>query len=149
LNGPLVMGLEYDIISITTPGYPKPQVRARRNSVDLETAPPPEANPPALAERWVAAPLPVPRTLSKTEAEGRIPPQYRAQVIYQAQEAPEKERRGWFTGEDTEDSLEQRARNILGILGSWRRFAFWRSRRNSDGHDQQEEGNSAQIYDGT
>jgi hypothetical protein len=47
-------------------------------------------------------------------------------VIYQAQDAPEKEWRGWFTDKDTEASLEQRARNVLGILGSWRRYAYWR-----------------------
>jgi hypothetical protein len=48
--------------------------------------------------------------------------------IYQAQDAPEKEWRGWFTDEDTEASLEQRARNVLGILGSWRRLSYWRDR---------------------
>jgi hypothetical protein len=47
-------------------------------------------------------------------------------VIYPAQDAPEKEWRGWFTEEDREASLEQRARNVLGILGSWRRLSYWR-----------------------
>jgi hypothetical protein len=48
------------------------------------------------------------------------------QVVYQAHDAPEKEWRGFFTADDTEDSIEKRARGVLGIMGCWRRLAYWR-----------------------
>jgi hypothetical protein len=34
--------------------------------------------------------------------------------------------RCWFTEEDTEASIERKARTSLGILGNWQRQAFWR-----------------------
>jgi hypothetical protein len=55
-----------------------------------------------------------------------IPPQWRARVVFQATDAPEKEWRGWFTEEDTEFDVERRAHKSLGILGAWRRASFWR-----------------------
>jgi hypothetical protein len=50
----------------------------------------------------------------------------RATVTYQATDAPEKEWRRWYSDEDTEDTLEGRARRVPGIVGSWRRLSFWR-----------------------
>jgi hypothetical protein len=64
----------------------------------------------------------LPQTRSKAQASA--PPQFRAQVVCQAQDAPEKEWRGRFTVEESEEDLEKRARNTLGILGSWRRLSF-------------------------
>jgi hypothetical protein len=63
----------------------------------------------------------------RTEAPTReVPPKWRAQVIYQAHDAPEKEWRSWFTADDTEYSIERRARGVLGIIGCWRRLFYWR-----------------------
>jgi hypothetical protein len=66
------------------------------------------------------------RQKSRADVERDIPAHYRASVTYQASDASEKEWRGWYTDDDTEDSLEKRTRTILGILGSWRRLSFWR-----------------------
>jgi hypothetical protein len=49
-------------------------------------------------------------------------------VIYQANDAPEKEWRSWFTAEDSEYSIERRARTTLGIVGAWRRLSYWRDK---------------------
>jgi hypothetical protein len=46
--------------------------------------------------------------------------------VYQAHDAPEKEWKSWFTAEDSEYSIEKRARSTLGIHGCWRRSSYWR-----------------------
>jgi hypothetical protein len=40
-----------------------------------------------------------------------------------------KEWRGFFSDDDTEETLEGRARRVLGIVGSWRRLSFWRDHK--------------------
>jgi hypothetical protein len=127
-NGPSVMGLEYEIVSRTTPGFVKPSElkKQHRSSIDFGVSPEPEVHPPKKNAPKVVEVATPPRTRSKAEVQNSVPPHFRASVTYQVQAAPEKEWRGWFTEEDTEESLERRARNVLGILGSWRRLSFWR-----------------------
>jgi hypothetical protein len=127
LSGRLAMGLYYEIISKYTPGRPRIP-RPRRGSIDLTTAPdPPEvlspdkSKVPQFRSSWIPGSQPI-----ESRTPPGVRPQWRAQVVYQAQDGPEREWRGFFTDEDTEASLERRARNTLGILGSWRRFSCWR-----------------------
>jgi hypothetical protein len=122
LRGPLVHGLTYEIVSRFTPGRPRPQA-ARRNSIDLTTAPTSRPSISVQAPKSKEVPQ-APRALY-APAHG-VPPQWSAIVTYQPQDAPEKEWRGWFTGDDTEYSLERRARKELGMFGCWRRAAYWR-----------------------
>jgi hypothetical protein len=58
---------------------------------------------------------------------GEIPKQWSAQVVYQAYDAPERTWNGWFTEDDTEYSVERRARTSLEIVGAWRRRSHFRS----------------------
>jgi ribonuclease HI len=142
LSGPLIMGLEYEIVSRFTPGRPK--VHPRRNSADFGAPilPPPMVTfePKVLPLPTLDAPAPwlppgrnirhlewTPPAAARTEAPAReVPPRWRAQVIDEAHDAPEKEWRSWFTAEDTEYSIERRARNVLGILGCWIPLSYWR-----------------------
>jgi hypothetical protein len=50
----------------------------------------------------------------------------RALITYQATDAPENIWRGWYSDDDTEDTLEGRPRRVLGIVGSWHGLSFWR-----------------------
>jgi ribonuclease HI len=136
LDGPLIVSLSYDIVPRVSPGHFKPA--ERRNSTDFGV----EArlrNPATLEskgtgeQKWIGRsnardwrPQPLVPTAEPNPAR-EIPPQWRVQIVYQAYDAPEKERRGWFTEEDTEYSIERRARSVLGILGSWRRLSYWRN----------------------
>jgi hypothetical protein len=67
-----------------------------------------------------------------------MPPHFRAYVTFQDQNGSSKEWRGWYTGEDTEDSIERKARSTLGILGSWRRFSYWRVTNLTDNENREE-----------
>jgi hypothetical protein len=101
------------------PGHPK--IHPRRNSADYgPKAIQFDVQPPAKSKDDRCLIWTPPRNQELT------PPQWRVQVIYQAHDAPEKEWRGFFTEDDTEDLIEKRARRVLGIIGCWRRQAYWR-----------------------
>jgi ribonuclease HI len=131
LDKPLIMGLEYEIISKISPGHAKPADVSRpkrRISFDEGSSPPrsqPSIQSTKSAHLAPDGPVPV-VTRSKADAERYVPPHLRATVTYQASDAPEKVWNGWFSEEDTEESLETSARRVLGILGNWRRLLFWR-----------------------
>jgi hypothetical protein len=114
LARPLIIGLECEIVSRFTPGPPR--IQLRRGSMDFgnPTFPTPVIpnGPQPRAFEW-----PPPAAARTGEPAREVPPQWMVQVIYQAHDAPEKEWRSWFTAEDTEYSIEKRARNVLGILG--------------------------------
>jgi ribonuclease HI len=121
LERPLIHGLGYEIVPRSSPGRPKPA--ARRNSADFSVKALDGSKPLVQfrSKEWS------PRPLVRTDDPAReVPPQWRAQVIYQESDAPEKEWRGWFTEEDTEYAIERRARTSLGIFGTWRRASYWR-----------------------
>jgi ribonuclease HI len=124
LAKPLVSGRTYEIASRFSPGRPKVHPQLRRNSIDC--------GPKATMDD-AAALRPIrddgclqPPPLVLTASDREIPPQWRVQVVYQAHDAPEREWRGFFTEDDTEDSIEKRARGVFSILGCWRRLAYWR-----------------------
>jgi hypothetical protein len=133
LEGPLIHGLAYEIVPRVSPGHFKPA--ERRNSIDYGV----EAKtrePKALEysgtgdPKWLVrsrardwSPQPLLRTRDPVR---EVPPQWSAQIVYQAYDAPDKEWRGWFTEEDTEYAIERRARTSLGIIGTWRRLPYWR-----------------------
>jgi ribonuclease HI len=120
LRGPLFEGLGYEIIPRSSPGRAKPAVG--RNSADfsVRALDGPRVIQPRAVD-WSPRPL-----ISPDEPAREIPAQWRARVVFQATDAPEKEWRGWFTEEDTEHDIEIRAHTSLGILGAWRRASFWR-----------------------
>jgi hypothetical protein len=63
---------------------------------------------------------------SEEEAERGVPPHVRAYITFQSEGLPVKEWITWFADVDTERSIERRARNVLDVLGCWRRLAYWR-----------------------
>jgi hypothetical protein len=134
LDGPLIHGLAYEIVPRVSPGHFKPA--ERRNSIDfgleakararyptISPSNPPKSAPCDSLKQLDWTPPPLIRTADPAR---EIPPQWRVQVVYQADDAPEKEWRGWFTEEDTEYAIERRARSVLGIFGPWRRLSYWR-----------------------
>jgi hypothetical protein len=62
---------------------------------------------------------------SETDVDRDVHPHVRASATFRDQSGSSKEWRGWYTDDDIEDSLERKARNSLGIVGSWRRVSFW------------------------
>jgi hypothetical protein len=119
LEGPLIMGLEYEIISKTTPGFTKPSDlrKQRRNAIDNGTISGLESQPRVPKKAKEAESASPPRMRPKADVERDVPPHFRAVVTFQAHDAPEKEWRGWFTDEDTEETVVRRARNVTGIIG--------------------------------
>jgi ribonuclease HI len=117
IRGPLVQGHTYEIVSRITPGRPRPQAAARRNSIDLTTPPPPKLTPKGSPSPKRSFEAPPPQTIEPPPL--GVPPQWTAVVTYQPQGLPEKVWRGWFTAEDTEYSLEHRARKELNMFGCW------------------------------
>jgi ribonuclease HI len=150
LSGPLINGLSYEIVSRITPGRPRPRRNSAECSAPLLPRPAvtfePEASlqPSGRAKVWSP-----PQEVRLEEPARGIPPQWSAQVIYQAHDAPEKEWRSWFTAEDTEYSIKRRARNALNIIGSWRRSSYCRREWNPDCHDKSKERSHAPIPHGT
>jgi hypothetical protein len=127
LRGPLIEGLTYEIVPRSSPGRAKPS--ARRSSIDLGIVPRSEPLVSVPPEGWAPRPLRDDEIHSSGVSIWRparpIPQQWQARVVFQSTEAPEKEWRGWFTEEDTEFDVERRAHPSLGIIGTWRRSAFW------------------------
>jgi hypothetical protein len=135
----LVQGLLYEIIPRISPGHTKP-AGVRRNSIDLGV----DANlrSPAFPDpRPASPPKDIRGNSIKSGSKGwaptavinsgnpplrDIPPQWKAQVIYQATDAPEKTWTGFFTEEDTEYSIEQLAKTFLNTIGAWRRKSYFR-----------------------
>jgi hypothetical protein len=127
IGAPFIEGEQYEIISRRTPGFVLPsEIRAqRRSSIDFGKNDEKPALPPSGKVCEAPQVAPPPRK-SEEEAEGDVPPHMRVSVTFQDQSGEPKEWRGWQVDDDTEDSIERKARNALGILGSWRRLSFWR-----------------------
>jgi hypothetical protein len=95
LDKPLVMGLEYEIISRISPGYAKPADVSRpkrRISFDsgISVSPPKFLSKPSKSAH-LGPDGPKPMAMrSKADAERNVPPQLRATVTSQASDAPEK-----------------------------------------------------------
>jgi hypothetical protein len=129
LADPLRMGEQYDIIARTTPGRTRQaDVSKPKRRISFDAGIPVRAlaqAPKSGAHLAPDAPLPV-ATRTKAEVEGSVPLHMRESLTYQATDAPAKEWRGFFSDDDTEDSLETGARRVLGLVGNWRHLSFWR-----------------------
>jgi ribonuclease HI len=98
LYGPLIHGLAYEIVPRVSPGHSKPAERRRSIdfSVEARTRDPPKAleSSGIGGPKWLVRsnarnwnPQPLVRTKDPVR---EVPPQWRAQVVYQAYDAPEK-----------------------------------------------------------
>jgi ribonuclease HI len=86
LEGPIIVGLEYEIIARSTPGHLKPDLmrKVRRSSIDAGI--PPVQLIEVKEKKKYTDELTPPTTISKAQASAS--PQFQAQVVYQAQDAP-------------------------------------------------------------
>jgi hypothetical protein len=128
LARPLAMGEQYEIISKRTPGFISPSelIAQRLSSFDFEVLSPLRVALPHSGKACEAPQVtPHPR-ISEQEVSRDVPQRMRVSASFQNQSGSSRERRFWYTDEDTEDSLERKARSGLGIVGSWRSLSFWR-----------------------
>jgi hypothetical protein len=111
-----------------TPGFIMPsELQAqRRTSIDLGGKGEPLAKKLTKTQEAPTGVASTQGTRTKKEVKGDIPPHLRAYVTFQDQNQPEREWKGWYTEEDTEESIARRAQSALRILGNWRRLSYWR-----------------------
>jgi hypothetical protein len=114
LAKPMIEGGQYEIISRRTAGFVRPSeiLAQRRSPIDLRD---PRAALGPSGPKAREAPHAVPPVRrSEQQADRDLPMHVRAYVTFQDRNQPENEWRGWFTGENTEDSIEPRAYSETG-----------------------------------
>jgi hypothetical protein len=116
----LETGEQYEIIAKRTPG--RNITVHRRNSVDLSTNPPRRAGKD---EKPLAVDFTPERACDEPASVGKIPSDWSVEVTFQLEGQPEFKWRGWYTENDTEMMIVEKAKAEKNVRDAVRRIYFW------------------------